>query len=161
MGTPNDVSLSIALAADYGPASKGGATWDHDECLNVLIPNFRSDFLLKLGKGLVCLLAIQVWLCVWGVHEANFIKLSPGKVFAPLFLSHPKESFHMVLFDRVCNLFRHQGSVSAAVDYLACKSENLGGHGRTNINEWAKNVPRTSGSLGKETVVEQNFTKSY
>ncbi len=89
MGTSDDVSLSIALAADYNPVGKGVASWNHDGCLNVLIPNFRSDFLLKDGKGLVCLLVVQVWLCVWSVYESNFLKVSPCKVSAQLFLSHP------------------------------------------------------------------------
>ncbi len=38
MGTPNDVSLSIMLVADYGSKGKGVAAWDHKRCLNYLSP---------------------------------------------------------------------------------------------------------------------------
>ncbi len=83
------VSLSIVLAFDYGSMGKGVAAWNHDGCLNILVPSLGGDFLLKRRKGLVCLLVIQVRLCVWGVNESNFLKLSPGKVCAPPFLSCP------------------------------------------------------------------------
>ncbi len=50
MGMPNDVSLSIALVADYGPAGKGVAAWDHDGCLDILVSGLWSDFLLEHRK---------------------------------------------------------------------------------------------------------------
>ncbi len=100
MGTPNDVTLSIAHAADYSSVGKSVATWNHNGCLDILLP-------------------VQVWLCVQCVNESNFLKLSPGKAVAPPFLSCPLEGFHMVLFDRVCNLLGCQWSVSAVVDYLS------------------------------------------
>ncbi len=89
MGTPNDVSISIVFAADYRPAGKGVALWDYDGCLNVLVPRFRSDFLLKREKDLVCLLVIQVRLYVRGVYESNCLKLSSGKVSSSPFFSRP------------------------------------------------------------------------
>ncbi len=75
MGTTNDVSLSIALAADYGSAGKFGATWNLDRSLNVLIPSLGSNFLLKGRESLFCLSIIQfVSRCV---NETKFLKLSP------------------------------------------------------------------------------------
>ncbi len=58
MDMSNNVSLSVALVADYRPAGEGVASWDHDGCLNVLIPSFRGDFLLKNRKSLVGLMFI-------------------------------------------------------------------------------------------------------
>ncbi len=110
-------------------------------CLNVLVPCLGSNFLLKSRKSLVCLLVIQVWLWVRCVDESKFLKLSPDKVIASLFLSHPYEGFPMVLFDRVCKLLGRQRSISAVVDYLACGGQNLGSHDRTNLNGRSKILP--------------------
>ncbi len=89
MGMPNDVSLIVALAADYCPMGQSIALWDHDGCMNVFVPSLRSDFLLKGRKEIVCLLIVQVGLSIWSVYETNFLKLSPDKVSSPPFPSHP------------------------------------------------------------------------
>ncbi len=77
MGTPNDASLSVALAAHYGFAGKGGAAWNHDRCLNILVPCLGSNLFLEGREVLVCLLIVHVWKCVQWVNETNFHKLSP------------------------------------------------------------------------------------
>ncbi len=76
MGTPNDVTPSILLVADYGSTDKGVAMWNHDGCLNILVPCLRSNLLLESGRSLVCLVVVQVWQWVLYVNESNFLKLS-------------------------------------------------------------------------------------
>ncbi len=45
--------------------------------------------------------------------------------------------------------------------YLACGSENLGGHGGAVSMVGPRYFPSTSRSSGNEMVVKQNFTHSY
>ncbi len=47
MGMPNDVSLSIMLAANHGSTGKGVPLWNQDGGLDVPIPWLGGDLLLS------------------------------------------------------------------------------------------------------------------
>ncbi len=52
MGAPNDISLSVLLAADYGSEGKGVAMWNYDGCLDVLVPSLWGNPSLRAGNVL-------------------------------------------------------------------------------------------------------------
>ncbi len=87
MGMPNDMSLSIMLAAENCAWGKSTALLEHDQGLDILVPCLLGNLFLKSGKCLVHLFLVHKWLWVQGVNEANLLKLSPCKAFTPPVLS--------------------------------------------------------------------------